>query len=137
MNELQEFIENLDLETNNYYYHITGKGFGDEIIEEGLSLEDRNLNSTTIEVPIEMLNDPVSYCTGEYSNSTVKRQEMVIIGCEKGEEEYIVTKAYQPKWMGDQRLDYLVPNEYVLGYIDLETLEVIYNFDYKYGGRYV
>ena len=137
MNELEELISNLDFENNRYFYHVTGKGFGDEIIEEGLSMEDRNLNSTTIEIPIEMIEDPTTYCESEYNDGLVKRQEMVIIGCEKGEENYIVMKSDIPKWIGDQSLNYIIPSEYILGYIDLKTLNVTYNSEYQYGGRHV
>lgn len=135
--ELEELIFNLDFENNRYFYHITGKGFGDEIIEEGLFLEDRDLKSTTIELPKEMINDPISYCESEYADSLVKRQEMIIIGCEKSEVSCIVEKSSIPKWVGDQKLEYIVPNDYILGYIDLKTLEVIYNEEYQYGGRHV
>ena len=135
--ELEELINNLDFENNRYFYHITSQGYGDEIIEEGLFLEDRNLNSTTIEIPEEMIEDPVSYCESEYVDGLIKRQEMVIICCEKGEEQYIVRNCDIPKWLGNQKLDYFIPIEYILGYIDLNTLDVKYNEECQYGGRHV
>ena len=135
--ELEELMNSLDFDNNRYFYHITGQGFGDEIIEEGLALEDRDLRSTTIEIPIEMIDDPIGYCESEYSDTLVKRQEMVIIGCEKGEEGYIVEKSEISKWIGDQKLNYFIPSEYVLGYINLKTLSVTLNPEYQYGGRHV
>lgn len=135
--ELEELISNLDFENNKYFYHITGRGFADEIIEEGLYLEDSNLNSTTIEIPKEMIDDPINYCESEYTSTLVKRQEMIIIGCEKSEVSYIVEKSNIPKWIGDQKLEYVIGREYILGYIDLKTLEVTYNEEYQYGGRHV
>lgn len=135
--ELEELISNLDFENNKYFYHITSRGFGDEIIEEGLYLEDGNLNSTTIEIPKEMIEEPVKYCEGEYLDGIVKRQEMVIIGCNKGEEKYIVEKCYIPKWIEEQKFEFIIPSEYILGYIDLKTLEVVYNLEYQYGGKHV
>lgn len=135
--ELEELIFNLDFQNNRYFYHITGKGFGDEIIEEGLFLENEDLRSTTIELPEEMINDPITYCESEYIDALVKRQEMVIIGCAKSEVSYVVEKSSIPKWIGDQKLEYVIPNGYILGYIDLKTLEVTYNEEYQYGGRHV
>jgi len=137
MSELEELMNSLDFENNRYFYHITGRGFGNQIIEEGLSLEERDLRTTTIEIPIEMINDPITYCESEYVDGIVKRQEMVVIGCEKGEESYIVEESDVPKWIGDQKLEYIIPREYILGFIDLKTLNVTYNSEYLYGGRNV
>lgn len=135
--ELEELINSLDFQNNRYFYHITGQGFGDEIIEEGLALEESDLRTTTIEIPKEMIDNPIEYCQSEYSNTLVKRQEMVIIGCEKNEVGYIVEESDIPKWVGDQKLGFIIPSEYILGYIDLKTLEVTYNSEYQYGGRHV
>lgn len=136
MNELKDLIDNLDLENNNYFYHITGKGFGEEIIENGLYMEDSSLYSTTIRLPEEMIKDPITYCIGEYSDGLVKRQEMVIIGCEKGEEQYLV-QDIEDTWIEGNKYNYAIPSEYILGYIDLKDLVVNYNENYMYGGRHV
>ena len=128
--ELEKLMNSLDFENNRYFYHITGQGFGDEIIEEGLALEERDLRTTTIEIPKEMIDNPIEYCESEYSDTLVKRQEMVIIGCEKGQVAYIIEQSDIPRWVGDQKLDYIIPNEYILGYIDLKTLEITYNSEY-------
>ena len=135
--ELEELMNSLDFENNRYFYHITGSGFGDEIIEEGLSLEDGDLRTTTIELPQELIDNPVEYCESEYTDGLVKRQEMVLIGCETDEVDYIVEKCDVPKWIGDQKLEFIIPNKHILGVVDLKTLEVTYNLEYQYGGRHV
>ena len=127
---MEELIENLNLEEMNYYYHITSKGYGQEILENGLYMEENDLKSTTIELPQEFLDNPEEYCKSEYTNGLVKRQEMVIIGCHKGNEEYLIEKVDIPMFIGDQKLNYLIRSENILGYIDLETLNMIYNFEY-------
>ena len=137
MNELEELMNSLDFENNRYFYHVTGKGFADEILEEGLYIEDKRLDSTTIEIPKEMIEDPIKYCQDEYTDGLVKRQEMIIIGCEKGEENYLIMKSDISKWIGDQKLEYIIPSEYILGYIDLNTLLVTHNLECQYGGRHV
>ena len=127
---MEELIENLNLEEMNYYYHITSKGYGREILENGLYLEENDLSSTTIKLPDEFLDNPEEYCKSEYTNGLVKRQEMVIIGCNKGNEDYLIEQVDMPMFIGDQRLNYLIRSENILGYIDLETLNMIYNFEY-------
>lgn len=137
MDELDELIHNLNTEEYDYYYHITGKGFGQEIIEEGLYLEEPNWNTTMIKVPEEMLQNIYEYCANEYKNSIDKRQEMVIIINYKDEEGSLVKYASCPKWNdGSSVLKYLVSNENILCFIDLETYNITYNpecIDYNFG----
>ena len=135
MDELQELMNSLDFENNSYFYHITGKGFGNDIINDGLYLENDDIRSTTIRIPQEMIDNPEDYCKKEYNNGIIKRQEMVLIGCDKDEEDYLITNA--DTWIGSDKFKYVIPNDYILGYIDLEDLTVTYNEYYKYGGRNV
>jgi len=127
---VEELVESLDLVEMSYYYHITSRGLSDEILENGLYLESNKLNSTTIKITNDILEDFESYCKNEYVDGLVKRQEMVIIGVPKGEEGYLVEKSCMPKITANGKLNYFIRTENVLGYIDLETLEVIYNLDY-------
>lgn len=130
MEELENLFENLDYENNEYFYHVTGKGFSNQIMEEGLCLEDKNLDSTTIKFPEELIQDPCKYCKEEYRNGIVKRQEMVILGCPKGYDSYLVEESSYPIEIGDNLYNYFVSKEYILGYVDLETLDVTYNPEY-------
>ena len=127
---MAELIESLDLGEMNYYYHITSRCLGDDILENGLYLENKDLSSTTIKLSNDILENFENYCKGEYVDNLVKRQEMVIIGVPKDEENYLVEKAYIPKIIENQRLNYFIKSENILGYINLKTLEVIYNLDY-------
>ena len=126
MEELQTLIDNLDLEELDYYYHITGRGFGEEIISNGLYLEEPDLKTTTIKLPQELLDNPIEYCKGEYTNGITKRNEMVIIGCSKDEGNNIIIHADN----SNQGMGYLIRSENILGYIDLETFNVTYNPGY-------
>ena len=130
---MEDLIENLNLEEMNYYYHITSKGFGTDIIENGLYMEEPDLKSTTIMLDEEFFKDPEVYCKSEHKDEHVKRQEMVLIGCCKDEEEVLVERSDIPKYIGIQKLNYLIRTENILGYIDLETLNVIYNPEYAHG----
>ena len=130
---MEELIENLDLEEMDYYYHITSKGFGMDIIENGLYMEENDLRSTTIMLDEEFFKDTEGYCRREHKDGHVKRQEMVLIGCYKDEGSSLVERTDIPKFVGDQKLGYLIRSENILGYIDLETLNVIYNPEYAHG----
>ena len=125
---MEELMENLDLEEMNYYYHITSKGYGDDILNNGLYLEENDLRSTTIKIDEEMLENFEDYCKQEYVDGLVKRQEMVILGCLKGDEKFLIEKTDIP----NGNLSYLIRSENILGYIDLKTLEIIYNPEYIY-----
>ena len=132
---MEELIHNLDFEEINYYYHITSKGFGMDIINNGLYLEENDLRSTTIKLSKEFLENPERYCKLEYVNGSVKRQEMVLIGCSKYDEKYLIRNTDIPIYLNGNKMNYLIRSENILGYIDLETLNFIYNveyiFDYK------
>lgn len=127
---MEELIESFDLGEMDYYYHITSRGLGNDILENGLYLENKDLSSTTIKLSNDILEDFENYCKDEYVDDLVKRQEMVIIGVLKGEEDYLVENAYMPKITDNGKLNYFIKSENILGYIDLQTLEVIYNLDY-------
>lgn len=132
MNDLVELIQNLNFEDNRYFYHITSRGRGKETFESGLFMEDKNLCSTTIEVPEEMICDPVGYCEQENRGRLSGREEMILIQCEKGEEDNLVIKSDESLWNNDSKMEYLIPPENILCYIDLETLIVTYNYEYQY-----
>ena len=127
---MEELIESLDLEEFSYYYHITGRGYGDDIIEKGLYMEENDLRTTTIPLPDEMIENIEEYCLSEYKNDIVKREEMVLIGCPKGDESNLVHDIGYDNWIGNQQLNYIIRSENILGYIDLKTLEVTYNPEY-------
>ena len=130
---MEELLEKLDLEEMDYYYHITSKSYGMDIIENGLYMAENDLRSTTIKLPDEFFDDLEGYSRSEYKSGHVKRQEMVLIGCYKGEGNGLIRKTDIPKFFGSQKLNYLIRSENILGYIDLDTLNVIYNPEYAYG----
>ena len=101
---MEELIENLNVEDMDYYYHITSKGFGADIIESGLYMEEKDLKSTTIKLNEDFFNNPEEYCKSEYKNGHVKRQEMVLISCYKGEEYNLINEVYNPEYAYDYKI---------------------------------
>ena len=118
--------ESLDFENNRYFYHITSKGVGSEIVDRGLFLEEPSLNSTTIEITPSMMDEIGKYIEAEYvPHSVMKREEMVILGIPNDEIDYVIEKS-------NDYLPYIINNKYVLGYIDLQTLELFKNEEYEF-----
>ena len=132
---MEELINNLDFEEMDYYYHITSKGYGNEIIENGLYMQEKSLKSTAIKITKEILDDFERYCESEYKTGLSNRQEMVIIGCAKGDGRYLVLECEEPIITESGKFDYFISTENILGYIDLESLNVIYNPEYIHNYR--
>ena len=76
-----------------------------------------------------MMDGIGKYIEAEYvPNSVMKREEMVLLGIPYDMVNYVIKKS-------GQELPYIVSNEYVLGYIDLETLEYNVNPEYGFGNH--
>ena len=100
---MQELIQSLDLEEFDYYYHITSKGYGSEIVNNGLYLEEPDLRTTTIRLEQDILDNLEEYCMGEYNDTLSKRQEMVLIGCPKGEGKFLIEETDVPRISESQK----------------------------------
>ena len=135
-----DFFSNLDFDNMKYFYHITEQGSGDKILEEGLLMADKHLWSTTIEITPEMIKDPYNFIKGERRNNIRNTDEMVIIGCEKEDIDYLVTKNDFYGWNQEEDANYIIPRDFIVGYIDMrsddEDYSLILNPNYfNYGGR--
>lgn len=118
--------ENFDFDSNRYFYHITSKGIGNNIMDKGLLLENPDLATTTIEITPDMMNGIGRYIEAEYvPHSVMKREEMVILGIPIEDVDYVVQRS-------DDYLPYIISNRYVLGFVDLETLELFKNAEYEF-----
>lgn len=127
---LEEILNNeLDFDSNRYFYHITSKGYGTTILENGLLLEEPDLKSTTIEITSDMMPQIGEYIEKEYvPNSLMKREEMVILGIPYEDVGYVIEKS-------NDKLPYVIRNGYILGYVDLETMEYYSNSEYEFGNQ--
>lgn len=123
-----EFIlkESFDFDSNRYFYHITSKENGSEIVDKGLFLEEPDLNTTTIEITSDMMDGIGTYIQDEYvPHSIMQREEMIILGIPIDEIDYAIEKS-------NEYLPYFISNKYVFGFIDLETLELYENQEYGF-----
>lgn len=123
--------ESFDFDSNRYFYHITSKENGSEIIDKGLFLEEPALDTTTIEITPDMMNGIGEFIQDEYvPHSVMQREQMVILGIPIDEIDYVIEKS-------DECLPYFISNKYVFGFIDLKTLELYENQEYGFCNYFV
>lgn len=121
-----------------YFYHITGHGIGNIILEEGLMLSENRLTSTTVRITPDMIEDPIEFVESEHGNNIRKTDEMVLLGCP---EEFInqmieVNNEVRDAWNEDDDAEFIISPRYVIGYIDMDTFEITYNENYEYSDGY-
>lgn len=109
--DVQDFFENLDFEDMVYFYHITGKGNGNNIMENGLFMEDSKLSSTLNQLDIKEINKINEFIIKRGNQIAKHNDEMVIVGCYKEDVPYLVKK-------GDN--DYIILSENIIGYIEID-----------------
>lgn len=131
-----DFLENLDFDENVYFYHITEKGVGEKIINNGLLMVDSHFWSTIIQITPDMLENPYDFLKNEKSNNIRGTEEMVIISCDKEDVKYLVKKNTSQNfdWNLEDDPEYIILKDNIVGYIDLTYLEypLFLNPDYSF-----
>lgn len=127
-----EFRELVSLDGMRYFYHVTNQN-GDEICNDGLYLVDKRLDSTTIEIPQEFIDDPINYCLQENGENYRKNPNIILLGIPEEDVKYAIVKNYdKPKnWNQDEPPLYVIPANYVIGYIS-NNFEIITNEQYEF-----
>lgn len=109
--DVQDFFENLDFNDMAYFYHITGKGNGNKIMENGLYMEDSKLSSTLNQLYLDNLDDVNKFIIRRGNQIARNNDEMVIIGCYKEDIPYLVKKESDY---------YIISSENIIGYIEID-----------------
>lgn len=136
-----DFIKMLNFDEFDYFYHETGAGVGEEIMEEGLLvdgtniLETNNIAYTTISPLTPDLvitpRDFVNFLATERSSSPTREvAEMVILSADKEVLGNLV-EPYDEIHDG-QHYGGIIRNHHVMGVIDLDTLEFNFNENFEY-----
>lgn len=135
---LEKFVNSLDFEHYNYYYHETGEGKAAEILIDGLLIEGTdilgvdNILFTTVRPFLPEDADEIDdLVESERSSPGVLREvsEMVILEVEKGKEKDIVDPS------GIYGYEGRVSSKYVKGYIDMDRKTFIVNVYANYYDR--
>lgn len=138
---IEDTIPFFDFENYDYYYHITARGIGDLICEEGLLVDGTNIldvsnlkDTTTIEITPDMVanqEDFIQFVKGEIKNNLLRdTSEMVVIGSPKDLEKEIVSDYDQSK--NGHFFQGIIHANMIMGYYNQE-LEFVCNENYAYG----
>lgn len=139
---IEEFINSLNFEENDYFYHVTEQGNADSIIEEGLYINGNNilnanniLETTTLPLTIDMVSTSSQFQTflEEELNDTGVRDtfEFVVLGAPKNYNKEIVSTFNNYK--DGIYYEGIIPNDYIMGYFTKGTLEFVLNEQFEYG----
>ena len=139
---VNDFINLLDFEENDYFYHITGNGKSSSILEEGLLVNGTNIIDTnnilyTTCTPLnpEDIVDEDTFnndlLDSEIGNNRFRdTNEMVIIGVPKYKDKKIVDEFMQD--IDGVFYEGIIYNSYIMGYFNNEH-EFTPNEEFEYG----
>lgn|SRR5574344_1223129 len=128
---VEQFNNLTGLEDVSYFYHVTPND-ANEICDEGLFLVEKRLSSTTIEMPQEFKDDPIEFCLHERGEGYRKNASVVILGIPTEDVKHAIEINYsKPKcWNEIEPPEYVIPPQYVAGFIDTDTFELVLNEKY-------
>jgi hypothetical protein len=137
----------LDFENNDYLYHETSKGFGKQIMEEGLLINGTNilntnniLFTTTLPLTEEMTSDPIefsNFLNQEKSLSALRDvSEMVIIYSPK-EYDYQIVSPFNNFDSSGQYYEGIVEPQFIIGVINLRDLTFTPNPECEYADEFI
>ena len=132
MEDLQEFFDELSSNDEaRYFYHFTSAP-GDKIMDEGLIVANPSWEQSFLEFsPDELLNIE-DVINDNKSNKFKNNNTMIIAYVYKDDIDYFIRKLSPDEiscidFEGVSLPDYIVDTNYILGYIDLNTLELYIN----------
>ncbi len=130
------FNDLISLEGIRYFYHVTPNNAQD-ICDEGLYLKEKRLFSTTIEIPEEFKDDPITYALQERGEGYRKNASIVLLGIPEDEVKTAVEKSIdRPRnWNQFEPAEYVIPPHYVIGFIDTNDFSIIINEKYEYASE--
>ncbi|MBQ7140338.1 MAG: hypothetical protein IJO32_02410 [Bacilli bacterium] len=136
---IYEFKNKVADEGMTYLYHVTDIRKCDSILENGLLMKEDKIYSTTIPINNEIISDPIGFIEEELNNNSVRiKNGIIIIGCPKEELENLVEDNYNEieSWNEDFKANYVIPSEYIIGYINMNSKEFVDNENYAYFDDY-
>lgn len=131
MEILQDKINILTSDDNKrYFYHFTPVD-ANKILEEGLIVSSKNWEESFLEFTKEELENIDSVINDNRNTKIKKNNFMIIVAVQKENvNKFISTLDYNyyvEEWEGIGNPDYIVDNNYIVGYIDLNELELYIN----------
>ena len=112
-----------------YFYHITNID-GEKILEEGLIVGNPSWEQSFLEFNEDEKNDITELIIDSLNKDN---KTIIIAGVYKDDMDFFVRRLDEDKaleivnWEGCNNPDYIVLSSYIIGYIDLDTLEFVHN----------
>ena len=132
MEELQSRIKALtENEEARYFYHFTSAE-GSKILEEGLIVANPLWEQSFLEFTEEEINNIESVIEDNHSTPTKENNFMIIAGVYKDAMHEFIRKLDEDEvvdvyFEGVGNPDYIVDRNHLIGYIDLDALELTVN----------
>jgi len=132
---MEELQEQITLATSDkearYFYHLTSQA-GDKLLEEGIIVANPEWEKSFLEFTDEELSDIESVIDSNASTEFKQNNTMIIVGVYKDSMKRFIRRlrddeAYDIDWEGVGTPDFIVDSDHIIGYIDLNTLEFVYN----------
>ncbi len=139
---IEEFIQSLDFKENDYFYHVTGQGNAESILEEGLYVDGNNILNTNniLETTTLPLTPDIVASDSQFKKFLIEEQsslgfrdtsELVILGAPKSCMKQIVSAFYSNK--SGVFYEGVVHPDYIMGYFSRDSLEFTLNEKFNYG----
>lgn len=135
------FNELTNLEDIIYYYHITNENV-ENILENGLYMVEDKIYTTAIEIDNDFKSNPLEYAekeiTHSHAHSYRENAKIVIIGIDKDNKSNLIQDYVENNidWSNDNKANYYIPSNYIIGYIDVINKDIIVNDNYEYIEEY-
>lgn len=138
---IEEFIKELNFEENDYFYHVTKKGNGDKIIEEGLYVDGNNildfdniLETTTLPLTQDIVLNVSSLKIFLEEELTIHglrdKSELVVLGAPKTCMKQIVSEF--DSFKDGIYYEGIINSEYIMGYFNKDSLEFTPNDGFSF-----
>lgn len=141
-----DFLKLLNFEEFDYFYHETGAGVGQEIMEEGLMVEGINIIDTkhiayTTVAPLlpEFVTTPrdfVVFLDREKSSLPGREVAEMVILCSDKEVGANLVEPYNGYHDG-MRYDGIIRKHHIMGVIDMDSLEFTMNDEFEFASDLV
>lgn len=131
MKELQDKILLLtDNDETRFFYHFTSSEASD-ILEKGLIVASKRWEESLLEFSNDEINNIESVLEDNKSTMIKQNNYMIIVGVPNERVNDFITSLnddfYDNNWEGVGNPDYIIDSNYIVGYIDLNNLELYIN----------
>lgn len=128
--ELQKKFDEITNDDIDIYCHFTD-ALGEDILESGLFVGNKEWYKSFLKLDANDLMDICAFID-DNGNKAIGTSIMVVVAVFKDADEPFIRKSIGNdsiyyNWSGVNSPDYIVDSEYILGYVDVNTMELFVN----------